>query len=74
MKPRQTPYALNGVAQGYLPRRGYQGRCAIHTFHPSLWFFVASLLGFEISSAWKSITEYDSAMPYFSLLLGLVLS
>ena len=61
-KPRQTPYSLNGVAQGYLPRRGYLGICAIHTSHPSLWFFVASSLGFEISSAWTSSTEYASAM------------
>ena len=49
-KPHQTPYALNGVAQGYLPRRGYRGRCAIHTSHPSLWFFVASSLVFELST------------------------
>ena len=62
MKPRQTPYALNGVAQGYFPSQGYRGRCAIHISHPSLWFSVASLLGFEISSAWKSSTEYASAM------------
>ena len=38
--PRQKPYAFNGVAQGYLPRSGYQRICAIHTSHPSLWFFV----------------------------------
>ena len=60
--PRKTPYALNGVAQGYLPRRGYQGRCAIHTSHPLLWFFVASSLGFEISSMWTSSTDYASDM------------
>ena len=61
-KPHQTPYALNGVAQGYLPRRGYRGRCAIHTPHPSLCFFVAYSLGFEISSAWTSSIEYASDM------------
>ena len=62
--PCQTPYALNGVAHGYLPRRGYQGRYAIHTYQTSLWFFVASSLGFEIHSAWTSSTEYASAMVY----------
>ena len=60
--PCQTPYALNGGSQGYLPRRGYRGRCAIHKYHSSLWFFVASSLGFEIYSAWTSITEYASDM------------
>ena len=50
------------MAQGYLPRRGYQRRCAIHTYHPSLWVFVASSLGFEIYSVWTSSTEYASAM------------
>ena len=64
MKHRHTPCALNDVAQGYLPRRVYRGRCAIHTSHPSLWFFVASLLGFEMSSAWTSIVEYASDMAY----------
>ena len=59
--PYQTPYALNGVAQGYLPRRGYIWRCVIHTSHSSLWFFFASSLGFEIYSAWTSSTEYDLA-------------
>ena len=48
--------------QGYLPRRGYRGICAIHKYHPSLWFFVASSLGFEISSAWTSSTEYALVM------------
>ena len=66
MKPNQTTYALNGVAQGYLTRNGYQGRCAIHTSQLPLWFIVTSSLGFEISSAWKSSTEYASAMnPIF---------
>ena len=35
-KPHQTPYILNVVSWGYLPRRGYRGRCDIHTSHPSL--------------------------------------
>ena len=50
------------MAQVYLPRRGYRGICAIHTSHPSLCFFVASSLGFLISSAWTSSTYYDSDM------------
>ena len=32
----------------------------MHTPHPSLWFFIASQLGFEISSAWTSST-YDAS-------------
>ena len=50
------------MAQGYLPRRRYIRICVIHTYHPSLCFFVASSLGFEISSAWTSSTEYSSAI------------
>ena len=60
--PIHTPYALNGVAQGYLPMQGYLGRCAIHTSHPSILFFVDSSSGFEIYSAWTSSTEYASSM------------
>ena len=66
MKPRQTPYELNGVAQVYLPRRGYRGRCAIHKHQSSLWFFVASSLGFEIYSAWTSNIEFASYMSTIS--------
>ena len=61
-EPHQTLYALNGVDQGYLPRHGYWGRCAILTSHSSIWFLVASSLGFEIASAWKSNTEFASDM------------
>ena len=50
------------MAHGYLPWRGHQGRCDIQTFHPSLCFFVAYSLGFEIYSSWTSSTEYASDM------------
>ena len=40
-KPLHTLYALIVVAQVYLPRWRYQERCAIHTSHSLLWFFVA---------------------------------
>ena len=61
-KPRQTLYAINVVAQGYLPRQGYRRICAIHTYHPSLCSFVDSSLGFGISCDWTSSTEYASAI------------
>ena len=61
-KSHQTLYALNVVAQGYLPRRGYRGRCAINTSQSSLYIFVASSLGFEIYSAWTLNTDFASAM------------
>ena len=35
-KPCQTVYAINGVAQGYLPRQRYRGRCATHIYQYSL--------------------------------------
>ena len=35
-KPHQITYAINDIAQEYLPRQGYRGVCAIHTSHPSL--------------------------------------
>ena len=62
MNPRQTPYALNGVDQGYLLRPVYRGRCAITTSQSSLCFFVASSLGFKISSVWTSNTNFGSSM------------
>ena len=62
MNPRQTPYALNGVDQGYLLRPVYRGRCAIHTSQSSLCFFVASTLGFKISTDFGS--SMDSSFPH----------
>ena len=73
-KPRQKLYSLNGVAQGYLPRRGYRGVGDINTSHSSLWFLVSSSLRFEKSSSWTSNTEFDSAMVSFPPRIVLVLS
>ena len=65
--PQQTPYAISGFPQGYFPRRGYRGKFLIHTSQPSLWFFIASYLGFAIFPAWTSNI-------FFCFVYGLSLS
>ena len=72
--PLQTPYALNGVAHGYLPRRGYQGRYAIHTYQTSLWFLLLLHWGLKYILRGHQVQSMLQLWLLFYLILGLVLS
>ena len=63
--PVAHPNALNGVVNGHVPFRAKRGRCRILCTGPSLWFFVAEALGFEVAQASSPCVSFGAAMMAF---------
>ena len=73
-KPCQKLYALNDVAQGYLPRRVYWERCDIHTPHSSLWILLIIHLCLKSLLLGNQVQILLQIWLLFTLRLVLVLS